>query len=388
VTPLPYILIGNPENRRVTLFQEALAARGQPPATVVAWADLLQDPNVLDRLPDRPALVRVDSTGENFAVEKLLLARGFADAQAAGVSTVSPAALAALPYQHGRILPPRQYQLGFSRALGELEAIFAAHPRWIVLNAPASIAELFDKRITSRRYAQAGVPVPRPLEGIDSYDALVAEARRLGLRSVFVKFASGSSASCLAVYQSGPEHEYVMTTVEDTGEARYNSLRLRRINDLRRIARLIEFLLREGSQVEEGVPKARLDGRFFDCRVLVIDGAPAFTVVRTSSHPITNLHLGGRRGDVGALERLAPAEAIAAAMESCRRVWQAHDSFHVGVDLMYEPGYRGHRVLEANAFGDLLPNLERDGLSVYEWQITRAQEKYCGLHSSDGRSIE
>ena len=40
--------------------------------------------------------------------------------------------------------------------------------------------------------------------------------------------------------------------------------------------------------------------------------------------------------------------------------------------LMYEAGFRGHRVLEANAFGDLLPNLTRDGLSVYEWQVRQA----------------
>jgi len=35
-------------------------------------------------------------------------------------------------------------------------------------------------------------------------------------------------------------------------------------------------------------------------------------------------------------------------------------------------------MLEANAFGDLLPNLERDGLSVYAWQIREAQRAYAG----------
>ncbi|MEO6775629.1 MAG: hypothetical protein ABI467_21890 [Kofleriaceae bacterium] len=36
-----------------------------------------------------------------------------------------------------------------------------------------------------------------------------------------------------------------------------------------------------------------------------------------------------------------------------------------------EPDLVHHRVLEGNAFGDLLPNLERDGLDVYGWQIRR-----------------
>jgi hypothetical protein len=31
-------------------------------------------------------------------------------------------------------------------------------------------------------------------------------------------------------------------------------------------------------------------------------------------------------------------------------------------------------VIEGNAFGDLLPNLWRDGLDVYGWQIRRCLE--------------
>jgi len=52
-------------------------------------------------------------------------------------------------------------------------------------------------------------------------------------------------------------------------------------------------------------------------------------------------------------------------------VQRASGAFHVGVDLMFELGGARHRVIEGNAFGDLLPNLERDGLDVYSWQITR-----------------
>jgi hypothetical protein len=39
---------------------------------------------------------------------------------------------------------------------------------------------------------------------------------------------------------------------------------------------------------------------------------------------------------------------------------------------MWRADRKSHVVLEANAFGDLLPNLERDGLSVYEWEIHHA----------------
>ena len=39
------------------------------------------------------------------------------------------------------------------------------------------------------------------------------------------------------------------------------------------------------------------------------------------------------------------------------------------IDLMFERGFAGHRILESNAFGDLLPNLTKNGRSVYQRQI-------------------
>ena len=58
-------------------------------------------------------------------------------------------------------------------------------------------------------------------------------------------------------------------------------------------------------------------------------------------------------------------------MASCVAVQRATGAFHVGVDLMFEPDLTRHRVIEGNAFGDLLPNLVADGLDVYGWQIRR-----------------
>ena len=63
-------------------------------------------------------------------------------------------------------------------------------------------------------------------------------------------------------------------------------------------------------------------------------------------------------------------------MNSCRQVSRCHRSFQVGVDLMYEARFKGHRILEANAFGDLLPNLRREGLCVYGWQIRQALQRF------------
>jgi hypothetical protein len=363
------LLIGNPENRRVRLFQEALASLHRPPARVFAWIDLARDLGKLAALPDAPLFVRIDSPGENDDVDRAFLVRGWAAAKAAGVETIAPDALAALPASKGRILCPRQHHLGFLETLADLERVFAAHPSWRILNAPGAIADLFDKRITSRMYAEHGIPVPRPFEGIDSFESLRQAMKAREVSTVYVKLSSGSSASCLVVFHELKATAYAMTTIEQAKDGWFNSLRVRRVDDLLRIESLVAYLIAEGAQIEESVPKARLDRRFFDLRMLAIAGEVEFIVVRQSTHPITNLHLGGRRGDLSRLFEAAPKEAIESAKESVRRVARLHDCLHVGVDLLFLPSYVGHRVVEANAFGDLLPNLSNDGRSVYAVEI-------------------
>ena len=319
-------------------------------------------------MPDEPLFVRVDSFGLSFAVEKVLLARGFDDARGAGCSVIAPRAIDALVEDRGRILAPRQHHFGVERALGDLERVFAAKPQWRVLNPPAAVRELFDKRITSRRYAEMGVPVPRPV----------------GLEDVpraFVKLSSGSSASCLGIWERDAG-AFTTTMERARGGRLYNSRRLRRYTG-EAAQELVAFLEREGAVVEEAIAKAKLGGEFFDCRVLVIAGDPAFTIVRKSPHEITNLHLGGTRGDPDELARVCPREVLDAAYASCRRVFDAHGAFHVGVDLLFEEGFTGHRVVEANAFGDLFPNLPRDGVSVYEWEV-RALERLDSTGSRRG----
>jgi hypothetical protein len=216
--------------------------------------------------------------------------------------------------------------------------------------------------------------MPETLDDVREPDELRARMRAAGWASVFVKIASGSSASGLAVFVHHTHREHVMTTVEDTGDARYNTRKLQRLTARARVDRVLGFLLGEGAIVERAVPKARLAGRYCDLRVLVVDGEPAFVVARTAAHPITNLNLGGLRGDVAALRALVEDDAWERAMADAVAVQRATGAFHVGVDVMFEPGFTRHRVIEGNAFGDLLPNLTRDGVDVYGWQIRRLRQ--------------
>jgi len=365
-----FIVLGVPGHRRLTMFQAALAAQKLPAAHVIGWRELAEPgapARLLGELPD-DIVLRIDSMGEDDVVERALLARGEAAAATEGASVIAAGALAKQPYELGRIIAPRQLHLGFLAVLAEIEA--AIKPSWRVVQPVQAIRDLFDKRVTSRQWTARGIPVPEFLPDVRDPAELRARMREAGWKTVYVKLASGSSASCLAVFTSGSS-EHAITTVEDTGRARFNTRKLQRITSRVALDRLLGFLLREGAQVERAIPKAQIDRKFFDLRVLTIDGEPAFVVMRTSPHPITNLHLGGQRGDVAALrERVAPA-AWEAAMASCVAVQRGSGAFHVGVDLMFEPDLTAHRVIEGNAFGDLLPNLERDGLDVYGWQIAR-----------------
>ena len=363
------VLVGNPANRRVTMFQDALAAQGHPPAHVIAWRDLVERGAPATLLADAHGIVRIDSAGEDDEVERALLRRGEDAARTGGFPAIDTRRLAAIPNELGRILYPRQQHLGFLAVLDEIAAALPADAR--VLQPPAAIAELFDKAATSRRWRALGIPMPEVLPTTRDPDELRAHMREAGWRSVFVKLTCGSSASCLAVFTHHGNGEHVITTVEDHGDARYNTRKLQRLVDRKRIDAVLGFILNEGAHVERAIPKAKLAGRFFDLRVLAIDGVAAFVVVRTAPHPITNLHLGGQRGDLDALRALVPEDAWQRAMASCVAVQQASRAFHVGVDLMFEVGFTAHRVIEGNAFGDLLPNLERDGLDVYGWQIRR-----------------
>jgi hypothetical protein len=315
----------------------------------------------------------MDATGEDEAVERLLLERGHADALGSGCTTIGADELRGRGgVRFCEILAPRQHQLGFRRYLDQLAATFAARPSWRILQSPRSVAELFDKRLTSRRYAGLGIPVPEFLDDIATPEQLRARMHARRWPAVFVKLASGSSASCVALYQRQGKRERVLTTVHSRPDGRFNSLRLQQLHERAAIDDLLGFLLDEGSQVERAITKARLGAQMFDLRVLVIADEPVFVVARASPHPMTNLHLGGIRADLDEVRARVPASAWASAMQSAREVFAAHECLHVGVDLLFEADMFGHRVIEANAFGDLLPGLEREGLSVYAWEIAAA----------------
>ncbi|MEV4417142.1 STM4014 family protein [Catellatospora sp. NPDC049609] len=346
-------VVGIPGNRRVTLFAAAAVRAGLPEPDVVGWLDVLSGAPL--RL--RPGTwVRVESPGEDAEVDRLL--RG-----------------AAAPAEHGEIVGASAWYAGFARALHRI-ADGARDAGARLLADPAEILVMFDKAACHARLSAAGVPVPAALPGSPTgWAQLRSWLDEAGWRRVFVKTRHGSSASGVIALQLGGGRILATTSVELDGGRLFNSLRVRHYRDERDVAAIVDRLAPDGLHVQRWLPKAGLDGRVVDLRVVTVAGRPSHVVVRGSRSPMTNLHLGGVRGDLCAL-RAAAGTHYAAGMDTCRAVAACFPgSLHTGVDLMFAAGWRSHAVAEVNAFGDLLPGLLVDGRDTYDAEIAALLER-------------
>jgi hypothetical protein len=367
------VLVGNPDCRRVALFQQALVALRRPPACVLPWADLLAGQAHPGRWVRRGDIVRIESPGRNFEVERALLRLGSEMRDSGASRRLSRAEVDALVFDRGRILFPRQWYLGFRRALDRLRAQLADCPPHRLMQHPADIAVMFDKPRCHARLQAAGVPVPASLGAPRSYAEFLARLKGADCSRAFVKLAHGSSASGIVAFRRGGARVAAYTTVEvviERGDLRlYNTRKLRVLREETEVARLLDALCSHGVHVEEWLPKADLHGRTFDARIVVIDGRACQAVLRLSRGPITNLHLLNDRAHPDALARRAP-DAWRAACRACERVMRSFPgSLYGGVDLLFTPGLQRYAVLEVNAFGDLLPGVLHGGRDTYRTEL-------------------
>lgn len=366
MTACPEIILGSPGNRRITLFQQALARVGQRPATVLPYEELLHS----QRAIPKGAVVRIESPGENETVSQLLIRRGAAvtgcDVEAVGRRVDDT--------EVGEIVFPDLWYAGWSDLLSVLDTTAAT---W--MNSPRDIDVMFNKPSCHAHLQAAGIPLAERLGSVRSYEELRELMRSTDTRRVFIKLESASSASGVVALETSRNRIQATTSTElinaADGPRLFNSLRLQRYTNEHDVAQLISALASYGMTVERWLPKAGWKERTFDLRVVVIAGEVRHLVMRTSQSPLTNLHLGNQRGDVEELLRSIPDTAREAAWDSCRRVADVFSgSLYFGVDLMFTPGFRQHAILEVNAFGDLLPGVLDRGGDTYTAELVAMQE--------------
>lgn len=356
---MQFTIIGNPENRRVIAFGAALKQLGYNEPNVISYVDWLSGNMRSSISPE--SIVKIDSPGENETVRTLLVARG------KGIATTKPA-------EHGEIKDMRPWYAGYCNWLQEMQTLMQEQPAMQVMNDPAAIQLQFNKPACQTILHQQGIPVPHRLPAFAHYDELVQHMQQQNIHKVFIKPAHASSASGVIAFRRSGRRVQAVTAAEmvttNNGLQLFNSLKVLTYTNESAIAALVNRMVAENIFAEEWLPKATLHNRFFDVRVLVIAGRARHTVIRTSTHVLTNLHLGNRRGDMNELvaiignNKLQEIKQLAEQAAAC-----FPKSLYMGIDILLTADLRKTVVLEINAFGDLLPGLTDDGETCYEAQI-------------------
>jgi hypothetical protein len=371
-------MIAGPGTKRCETYRAELrafwAARGAAvEPDVVPWTEVIARDGNLDTLPafDRPAVVRLESPGKDDSAARLLLEAGARDDPAE-----PPRDWRALDLPKGLLVRPGLLYRGFRRVLRGLRRSFDARPHLRPTACPLAVAEMFDKTATAAKLRAAGVPIPETLPpGPRTLAAVRAAAVAGGWPTAYVKLNTGSSATGIVVLHPHADEPFGVTTLAEIGGAFYNSRLVRRVTGPA-LESAVGFVLGEGDIVQCGVPMAQIDGQNFDVRVVCVYGAPAAVIFRLSPHPMTNLHLGGTRGDFARCRAAVPTREWLDALDHCADAAACFDSAVAGVDLLFERGFRRHYILEVNAFGDFFPGwADARGRSVHALEIAATAER-------------
>lgn len=355
------LLIADPASRRCQQFvSECERFAGLLEVDTVPWSHVIETRGCLDQLAafDREGVVRIDSTGESFDLVRMLMTAGDDSGDWSDVE-----------YRKGWLGRPSLVYRGLKRVLEGLESSFRSRPHLRPLARPSHIARMFDKAVTAQYLAENELPCPREL-GVDDVrtgEDVLSAVGQSGWRTVYAKLRTGSSATGIAVIDTATETAQT-SMIQIDGDI-FNTLRLQTVSRERLIP-LLDFLVHEGLSLQEGIPKARIDGMEFDVRVIVIGGKPEFTIFRLSHAPMTNLHFGGRRGDVDECRSRIPTRVWLDAMDTCVEAAALFDAHMVGIDLAFERDYFRHYVLEVNAFGDFFPGwVDARGRTIHQAEL-------------------
>jgi hypothetical protein len=373
------ILLGVPRSRRANLWQDAVRACGWPSAEEIAYVDVLSgDVDLAERLDDC-RIVRIESPDDDLETNARLLAAGALALEAQGGRPIGDQESRLALAERGRIVHPRQWHLGFQSLMEDVAAALvrsanssASTPRRRIINDPALAIFLYDKVRCKTAFTASGIPAPPGDKAVDSYDDLRAVMSQAPRGRLMVKLRFGSAAAGATAVEWAGERVRALTTAELVESAEgprvYVTRRIRTMQSEAETAKLIEAMAPWGLFAEAWLSKDRWsDGRRYDLRVLTIRGEPRHAVARLSRSPFTNLNLLNERADVSALRE---REWWPKVEDACRRTAVAFpQAFHLGIDVLVAPHGREAFVLEANAFGDLLPGIIHEGMSAYEAEI-------------------
>lgn len=329
---------------------------------MIEWRDLAREEGALERLLPASLLARhawckFDSPGEDTATTQALIQRGWSLSE---TKCAAPSTL-----RHGELAHEHWRFSGFADLLARVQTRLSGMR---LLNSASDILLMCDKLACQQHLRARGVPVPELLGQIRSFADFEERFPARQHPAVFIKSRYGSSAAgvlALRRHHDGRVLAYSSARMDSEG-AMYNHLRVSRYERRAEIAVLVDALALQGAYAERwsSKPRAPVEREAsYDLRVVAHCGQARQRIARISRSPLSNLHLGNRRSAphwLGAIEIDALEKATAAAASLFEH------SHCIGFDVTL----RGSDtvVLEANAFGDLLPGLKFEGSTTYEDQ--------------------
>jgi hypothetical protein len=347
-THLPWVVLGRPGSKRSRGLQAARAALGLAPARIVEWFEWLSSPDVLAAALQEPCHFKIEPPGDDPRVHLYLLH--------AGCDRLGRERCDAP--EHGELLGADAWFEGFRVAMQQIDNTLSRCPQAKPVNRPSDIVAMTDKLACQQQLQAHGVPTPRLLGPVESHESLQSLLDAHSLDRIFVKARYGSSAAGVLAYRRnrrGAEQVTTSASLEPDGtrERIFNVKRMRRYEGRDDVRRVVNAVAQQGAYAESWLAKPRLGGNHFDLRVLALDGRAAHRVARVGASIMTNLHLDNERRDPALLLTSSQLERLTAAVERAADLFA--ESRLIGFDLVVNGPWV--HVLEANAFGDLLPGL-------------------------------
>lgn len=369
MTPsVPDIVVLGPTSgpRHDSFARACIAETGRAPRTI-GWDMFLAEPGRLERMLRPGSWLRVDTPDQDVRAIAALYRAGEERAAEREYETV-PAGFEDRLAQ-GDIGSPAQLCMGIVVGLELAEAMALARGATISTTA-IEVAEAFDKSHTQAGWRSRGIATPRELRAGQDFASLEAAMRTERISRVFVKLRYGAAAAGMIALARNGDCWKAVTTAELQPDGRIRATRrVQQLTDRAAIARLVDRLGPLGLHVEPWLPKIGIGNRVADVRLVLVRYGGMFPVLRTSRHPMTNLHLGGRREPIEPLiERIGRA-----AWDSLRASAHAAASFFptsqvLGLDIAVLADGR-HAMLEANVFGDFVKGVTVDGLCPHGAQV-------------------
>ncbi len=347
-----WVVLGVSGSKRARGLQHAAAAQGIP-LHLVDWREWLEAPECLTDALQAPCCFKIEPPGDDPQAHLALLNLGCARL---GRS------LAAAP-ERGELAAVDAWFAGFELTMRRLQALLASQPQAQAVNSPDEILAMTDKLQCQYRLRDHGVAVAPLLGAVQGYDHLVEMLDRAGIDRAFVKSRFGSSAAGVVAYRRGGGRQQATTSaaLQPDGRRLFNVKRLRSYQRPDDVRRVIDLIAAQQAYVEAWLPKPRAGSGHFDLRVVTFAGRAAHRVARLGQRAMTNLHLDSERADPARLLSDAELALMVSTAEQAAAAFPRAGI--VGFDLVVHRGTA--HVLEANAFGDLLPGLLWQGHDTY-----------------------